>query len=77
MTNLAAQTKPQVRVVRRAGDVAVVSLVGEHDLATGWELRNALAFALEQGAHIVVDLSETGASVMGGPGCFTRGRRTY
>jgi anti-anti-sigma factor len=59
MTNLAALTKPEVRVAHRPGDVAVVSLVGEHDVATAWELTNVLTLALEQGAHLVVDLSET------------------
>ncbi len=51
--------EPQVRVTHVAGEVAVVSLLGEHDLATAWEVRNAVAFALERGAHLVVDLSET------------------
>jgi anti-anti-sigma factor len=59
MTNLAELRKPEVRVAHRLGDVAVVSLVGEHDIATAWELRNALTLALEQGAYLVVDLSET------------------
>jgi anti-sigma B factor antagonist len=59
MTNLALLSEPEVRVVRLPGEIAVISLPGEHDLATAWEIRNALAFAFEQGTHIVVDLSET------------------
>jgi anti-anti-sigma factor len=59
MTNLAVLREPGIRVAHRSGHVAVVSLVGEHDIATAWELRNVLAVALEQGSHLVVDLSET------------------
>jgi anti-sigma B factor antagonist len=60
MTNLPLLSEPEVRVTHVAGDVAVVSLLGEHDLATAWEVRNAIAFALiEQGTHVVADLSET------------------
>jgi anti-anti-sigma factor len=59
MTNLALLSEPEVTVARLPGEIAVISLLGEHDLATAWEVRNALAFALEQGTHVVVDLSET------------------
>jgi anti-anti-sigma factor len=59
MTNLALLSEPEVRVARLPGEIAVISLLGEHDIATAWEVRNALAFALEQGTHVVVDLSET------------------
>jgi anti-sigma B factor antagonist len=60
MTNRPLLSEPEVRVTHVAGDVAVVSLLGEHDLATAWEVRNAIAFALiEQGTHVVADLSET------------------
>jgi anti-anti-sigma factor len=58
MTNLAL-SEPEVRVARLRGEVAVISLLGEHDVATAWEVRNAIAFALDQGTHVVVDLSET------------------
>jgi anti-sigma B factor antagonist len=59
MTNLALLSEPEVRVARLPGEIAVISLLGEHDLATAWEMRNALALAFEQGTHVVVDLSET------------------
>jgi anti-sigma B factor antagonist len=51
--------KPEVRVARLGDDIAVVSLLGEHDLATAAEVRTILVALLEQGAVIVVDLSET------------------
>ncbi|MGZ4413929.1 MAG: STAS domain-containing protein [Gaiellaceae bacterium] len=57
MTKLTPSRKPGVRVVHLPGDVAIVSLLGEHDLATASEVRNALTFAVAQGTHLVVDLS--------------------
>jgi anti-anti-sigma factor len=54
----ASLTKFGVRVARVGGDVAVVSLLGEHALAIA-EVRNTLRSLLEQGTDIVVDLSET------------------
>jgi anti-anti-sigma factor len=59
MTNRALLSEPEVRVSRLRGEIAVISLLGEHDLATAWEVRNAVALALEHGRHVVVDLSET------------------
>jgi anti-sigma B factor antagonist len=59
MTSLALPSEPEVRVARVPGEIAVISLLGEHDIATVWEVRNAIALALEQGTHLVVDLSET------------------
>jgi anti-anti-sigma factor len=59
MTNLALLSEPEVRVARLRGEIVVISLLGEHDLATAWEVRNALAVAFKQGTHVVVDLSET------------------
>ena len=59
MTNLALLSEPEVRVARLRGEIVVISLLGEHDLATAWEVRNALALAFKQGTHVVVDLSET------------------
>jgi anti-sigma B factor antagonist len=59
MTNLALLSEPEVRVARLPGEIAVISLLGEHDIATAWEVRNAIAFALAQGTNLVVDLSET------------------
>jgi anti-anti-sigma factor len=50
---------PEVRVACLPGEVAVISLLGEHDVATAWEVRNAVALAVEHGAHVVLDLSET------------------
>ena len=59
MTKLALLSDPEVRVARLPGEIAVISLLGEHDIATAWEIRNAIAFVLEQGTNLVVDLSET------------------
>jgi anti-anti-sigma factor len=59
MTKLALLSDPEVRVARLPGELAVISLLGEHGLTTAWEVRNAIAFALDQGTHLVVDLSET------------------
>jgi anti-anti-sigma factor len=59
MTKLALLIDPEVRVARLPGEIAVISLLGEHDAATAWEVRNAIALALDQGTHLVVDLSET------------------
>lgn len=58
MTKLALLSDPEVRVARLPGEIAVISLLGEHDVTTAWEVRNAIAFALAQGT-LVVDLSET------------------
>ena len=49
----------QVLVADVATGVAVVSLLGEHDIATVDELRSALASLLREGADVVVDLTET------------------
>jgi ABC-type transporter Mla MlaB component len=59
MTKLALLSDREVRVARLPGEIAVISLLGEHDVTTAWEVRNAIAFALDQGTHLVVDLSET------------------
>lgn len=59
MTTGAPFSDPEVRVARAPCGVVVVSLLGEHDIATAAEIRYALFSALEQGAGIVVDLSET------------------
>jgi anti-anti-sigma factor len=59
MTNPALLSQPEVRVVRLPGEVGVIALLGEHDVTTAWEVRNAIAFALDQGTHLVVDWSET------------------
>jgi anti-anti-sigma factor len=40
-------------------DIAIVTLLGEHDLAGGEELEQTLRQLLQSGEHIVVDLSET------------------
>lgn len=47
-----------MRVADVAGYVGVVSLLGEHDLATQAELEDAVAAVLETDADVVVDLSE-------------------
>jgi anti-anti-sigma factor len=59
MTKLALLSDCEVRVARLPGEIAVISLLGEHDVTAAWEVRNAIAFALDQGTHLVVDLSET------------------
>jgi len=59
MTKLASLGDPEVQVARLPGEIAVVSLLGEHDVTTAWEVRNAIACALNQGTHLVIDLSET------------------
>jgi anti-anti-sigma factor len=51
--------EPQVLIADAAGSVAVVSLLGEHDIATADEVRNTLASLLHGGAGVVVDLTET------------------
>lgn len=48
-----------MRVADVAGHVGVVSLLGEHDLATQAELEDAVAAVLDADADVVVDLSET------------------
>ena len=50
---------PQVLIAEAARGVAVVSLLGEHDMATAREVRNTLASLLQVGAGVVVDLTET------------------
>jgi anti-anti-sigma factor len=55
----ALPTKPEVRVARVGDDIAVVSLLGEHDFARAAEIKNTLRCLLEDSAVIVVDLSET------------------
>jgi anti-sigma B factor antagonist len=59
VTKFALLSDPEVRVARLPGEIAVISLLGEHDVTTAWEVRNAIAFALDQGTQLVVDLSET------------------
>jgi len=59
MTKLALLSDREVRAARLPVEIAVISLLGEHDVTTAWEVRNAIAFALDQGTHLVVDLSET------------------
>lgn len=50
---------PQVLIGDVARGVAVVSLLGEHDIATANDVRNALVTLLHTGAGVVVDLTET------------------
>jgi hypothetical protein len=38
MTSLALPSEPEVRVARVPGEIAVISLLGEHDIATVWEV---------------------------------------
>jgi anti-anti-sigma factor len=59
VTGWASLTKPEVQVARVGGDVVVVSLLGEHDLATAAGVRETLGSLFEEGRDIVVDLSET------------------
>lgn len=50
---------PQVLIGDVARGVAVVSLLGEHDMATANDVRNTLVTLLHTGAGVVVDLTET------------------
>lgn len=50
---------PQVLIGDVTRGVAVVSLLGEHDMATANDVRNTLATLLNTGAGVVVDLTET------------------
>ena len=60
MTEVPSQRHgPQVLIGDAARGVAVVSLLGEHDIATADDVRNALASLLHTGAGVVVDLTET------------------
>ena len=45
--------------VERVEDVAVVRLLGEHDLASTAALRDSLLTLIEQGFGVVVDCTET------------------
>jgi anti-anti-sigma factor len=47
----------EVRVAQLPDGVSVVSLIGEHDLATRNEIQAALESALDSGDNLVVDLS--------------------
>lgn len=58
MTTEAALGEPEVRIADADDEITVVSLLGEHDLATAAEVRSALGALLDR-ASIVVDLSET------------------
>jgi anti-anti-sigma factor len=49
----------EVHVVDVANNVAVVSLLGEHDAATADGLRKTLASLLQKRADVVIDLTET------------------
>jgi anti-anti-sigma factor len=51
--------EPQVLIADAARSVAVVSLLGEHDITTADEVRNTLASLLHGGTGVVVDLTET------------------
>ena len=50
---------PQVLIGDVARGVAVVSLLGEHDIATADDVSTALVTLLDKGAGVVVDLTET------------------
>jgi anti-anti-sigma factor len=54
-----ALTTPIVEVSQPAPKVAVVRLLGEHDLASESDVTAAIAQALGDGNDVVVDLSET------------------
>jgi anti-anti-sigma factor len=58
----ASAPRPQLRgssdVTRLEGDIAVVSLYGEHDLATKAELADLLEQLVRAGERVIVDLSE-------------------
>lgn len=50
---------PRVLTCDVARGVTVVSLLGEHDMATANDVRNTLDTLLHTGAGVVVDLTET------------------
>ena len=52
------RVESEVRLERRADGIAVVVLVGEHDLATRGDIEAALEAALEHGDGVAVDLSD-------------------
>ena len=51
------QPADRVEVALHSETTAIVSLIGEHDLSLGVELRRALATAVEQRRCVLVDLS--------------------
>jgi anti-anti-sigma factor len=55
----AALTTPIVEVSHPAPRVAVVVLLGEHDLASEPDVSAAIALALDEGNDVVLDLAET------------------
>lgn len=54
-----ALTMPIVRVSHPAPKVALIVLLGEHDLASEAEVGTAIAGELDQGNDVVVGLAET------------------
>ena len=50
---------PRVVVAELGRSVAVVSLLGEHDMATANDVRTTLSSLLRKGASVVIDLTET------------------
>ena len=54
-----AAAAPVVNVSDPAPGVTLVSLGGEHDLASEGEVSDAIAAALERGSDVIVDLGET------------------
>jgi len=59
VTEVPSQRLGQVLIGDVARGVAVVSLLGEHDMATADDVRNTLASLLHTGAGVVIDLTET------------------
>ena len=50
---------PELRTHRHSSGATVIELIGEHDLATGEQLREAIDSALAQRGGLLVDLTET------------------
>jgi anti-anti-sigma factor len=58
MMSSAASASNRVEIVLRSPALAIVSLVGEHDLAQHAPLNEALETAIARRRHVLVDLSE-------------------
>lgn len=58
-TESAADATPRVTISHPAPAVAVVSLLGEHDLSSEPDVSATIVGLLENGSDVIVDLAET------------------
>lgn len=56
---MANSTQPGTVTVEKRGPVAVVHLLGEHDIATAADLRDALQAQIDADAALVVSVADT------------------